>query len=321
MMLERLTTIRYAARSAVPAAVFLAAVVAPADTAADGKFSAAQLDAFSKRVAARHGLEQADVLRLVGDARFQPRIVELMDRPAETKPWAEYREIFVTPNRIAGGVDFWATHAQTLARARSRFGVPEEIIVAIIGVETRYGVNMGSYRVLDALATLAFGYPRRADYFSTELETFVVLARDTGLDALRVEGSYAGAIGVPQFMPSSYRNYAVDFDADGKTDLAGSEADAIGSVGNYLVKHGWAPGAPVVKRVGAGEASRAGVVRLDARGGTEYWQSFTNFAVIKRYNNSSFYAMAVAQLASEIRERRFAALRAELQRSGQPTSR
>lgn len=331
--------------AAAPAffALALSACAGTVDANSERQFPKAEVDAFAGRVAAQHGLDAAEVSRLVADARFQPRIVELMDRPAEAKPWADYRAIFITPARIAGGVEFWAEHEQTLARARSRYGVPEEVIVAIIGVETKYGANTGSFRVLDALATLAFGYPRRAEYFSRELENFVLLTRANGLDPLALEGSYAGAIGIPQFMPSSYRAYAVDFDDDGKADLAGNPADAIGSVANYLAKHGWGDGVPVAVRAsvdGAPEpdsrprravaelkargvtplaevddAAKAALLRFDAAEGPEYWLGFPNFYVIKRYNNSNFYAMAVAQLAGEIKGLREAAQKAKRERA------
>lgn len=326
------------------AALALSSCAGTADANAERRFSNADLDAFAKGVATRHGLDAADVSRLVGDARFQPRIVQLMDRPAEAKPWVDYRAIFITPPRIVGGVEFWSAHEDTLARARAQYGVPEEIIVAIIGVETKYGANTGSFRVLDALATLAFGYPRRAEYFSKELENFVLLTRDNGLDPLALQGSYAGAIGIPQFMPSSYRAYAVDFDGDGKADLAGNPVDAIGSVANYLARHDWADGAPVTLRadVGGGapatdrrpqrqvaelkaigvtpmgpaeDSAKAAVLKFEAADGAEYWLGFQNFFVIKRYNNSNFYAMAVSQLASEIKALRDAAQKAKAERA------
>jgi membrane-bound lytic murein transglycosylase B len=332
------------AAALVIVALALSACAGTVDANSERRFSKAEVDAFAGRVATQHGLDRAELARLVGDARFQPRIVQLMDRPAEAKPWAEYRQIFVTPTRIAGGVEFWAQHQDTLARAQAQYGVPAEVIVAIIGVETRYGVHTGSFRVLDALATLAFGYPRRAEYFTRELENFVLLTRDNGLDPLSLQGSYAGAIGIPQFMPSSYRAYAVDFDGDGKADLAGNPVDAIGSVANYLARHGWADGAPVAVQAdvggaapatdtrprravaelrGAGvsplaevdDAAKAAVLRFEAGDGTQYWLGFGNFFVIKRYNNSNFYAMAVAQLAGEIKALREAGEKARAERA------
>ncbi|MFZ5558707.1 MAG: lytic murein transglycosylase B [Pseudomonadota bacterium] len=332
--------------AAAPAllALALSACAGTVDANGERQFPKAEVDAFAGRVAAQHGLDAAEVSRLVADARFQPRIVQLMDRPAEAKPWADYRAIFITPARIAGGVEFWGVHEETLARARRQFGVSEEVIVAIIGVETKYGTNTGSFRVLDALATLAFGYPRRAEYFSRELENFVLLTRDNGLDPLALEGSYAGAIGIPQFMPSSYRAYAVDFDGDGRADLAGNPVDAIGSVANYLARHGWAEGAPVAVQAEVGDtalgtdsrprrqvaelraggvtplaqvddASKAALLKFEIGEGAEYWLGFQNFYVIKRYNNSNFYAMAVAQLASEIKGLREAVLKAKAERA------
>ena len=294
-------------------------------------FSVQALEAFARRVAQKHGIDQGEIAKVLAQAQFQPRVIELITRPAESKPWVEYRELFITPKRIVWGVDFWNNHAETLARARQQYGVAEEIIVAIIGVETFYGERTGSYRVLDALATLAFGYPRRSAYFTGELENFLLLTRANGLDPLGMMGSYAGAIGIPQFMPGSYLAYAVDFDGDGKVDLSSNPADAIGSVAHYLSRHGWASGEPVavlagVERPGAvatdarpqrtvaelralgvqplgpvTEGTKAALLEFDERDGKEYWLGLPNFFVIKRYNNSNFYAMVVSRLAEEVK--------------------
>ncbi len=179
------------------------------------------------------------------EARYQQRIIDAINRPYEAKPWKAYQPIFVTPERIRGGVAFWRDNAALLARAQAAYGVPPEIIVAIIGVETNYGGNLGSHRVIDALSTLGFSYPKRADFFRAELEEFLLLTRDEQVDARTAKGSYAGAVGKPQFIPSSYRAYAVDFDDDGRRDLWASNADVVGSVGNYLAQHGWRRGQPV----------------------------------------------------------------------------
>ena len=259
-----------------------------------------------------------------------------MSRPAEAKPWYAYRDIFVNNRRIRGGVKFWRTHAATLAEAERVYGVPPEIVVAIIGVETQYGGNMGSYRVLEALSTLAFDYPRRADYFRKELANYLLMTRAEGIDPLALRGSYAGAMGLGQFMPSSFLSYAVDFDGDGHRDLWGNPRDAIGSVANYFNKHGWRSGEQVTVPASVSGAGYSGLVsrklsppkdsvaslqaqgvsprgpvsgsqaamllEFEGRNGPEYWLGFTNFYVITRYNHSRLYAMAVYQLSQEIRE-------------------
>ena len=255
--------------------------------------------------------------------------------PEKQRSWQRYRERFVNSQRIAGGISFWRRNAATLQRAQAIYGVPPEVIVAIIGVETVYGQDMGSFGVLEALASLAFEYPPRAEFFRGELEQFLLLARESGVSPLSVKGSYAGAIGIPQFMPSSQRRFAVDFDGDDRIDLRNSTADAIGSVARFLQQHGWQYGAPVAvpARVTAdpvpllvlgikpsltvSELAREGVVAAAASdlpaalidlvtpgAATEYWLGFDNFYVITRYNRSSFYAMAVFQLAEALRAAR-----------------
>ena len=193
------------------------------------------------------GFDRRLLERWFAAARFQPRIVAAMDRPIVEPPkWFEYSPQFLTPERIDGGVAFYAANADALARAEKEFGVPADIVVAIVGVETFYGRNLGSYRVFDALTTLAFDYPRRATFFRGELKEFLRLTREQRLSPLAPKGSFAGAMGVPQFMAGSYRRYAVDFDGDGRIDLWGSAADVIGSVANYLARHDWQPGEPVM---------------------------------------------------------------------------
>ena len=297
----------------------------------------ADVQAFIREMVARHGFNAARLQAIFGRAHAQPSIIAAMSRPGEAKPWYAYRAIFLTPKRIQGGVEFWRTHEAALARAEQVYGVPPEIVVAIIGVETQYGGNMGKYRVLEALSTLAFDYPRRADYFRKELENFLLLTRAEGIDPLALRGSYAGAMGYGQFMPGSFRSFAVDFDGDGHRDLWRNPRDAIGSVANYFNKHGWRTGGPVAVPVEVGGAGYAALVSrklgrpqysvasLQARGvrlkepvsggqaamllefqgreGPEYWLGFENFYVITRYNHSQLYAMAVYQLAQEIRER------------------
>ncbi|MDO9371086.1 MAG: lytic murein transglycosylase B [Gammaproteobacteria bacterium] len=299
-----------------------------------------ELRGFIDEMVKQHGFDRAELTRLFTQTEVKPAIIEAIRSPAEKKSWRDYRPIFVNPARIRAGVEFWNTHAQVIARAESVYGVAPEIIVAIIGVETRYGKNTGGYRVLDALTTLAFDYPERSTFFRSELEHYLLLAREEHLDPTVPKGSYAGAMGVPQFISSSYRRYAVDFDNDGRRDLWSDIDDVIGSVANYLSVFGWQPGAPVAGRARvSGEkfnllideglkpelsldqlqhygisldeaepppASRAGAARgaliaLEGDDGTEYWVGMQNFYAITRYNNSAMYAMAVYQLSQEIR--------------------
>ncbi|MCU0766556.1 MAG: lytic murein transglycosylase B [Gammaproteobacteria bacterium] len=302
-----------------------------------GSGAAAALDtegqAFVDDMVRKHGFVPAELTALLDDAEFQESIIAAITRPAEAKPWYEYRAIMLTRERVDGGVEYWQRNYDTLRRAEAQYGVPPEVVTAIIGVETKYGRNTGRHRVLDALYTLAFGYPRRAAFFRGELEQFLVMARDEGFDARKVNGSYAGAMGKPQFMPSSFRAYAVDFDGDGRRDLWNSDADVIGSVANYFARNGWRRGERVVAGVSgfeqrhgrfvttdlkpverAGELTAAGLViagsppadtsgnlfALQEEGGTSHWFGMSNFYAITRYNRSILYAMAVHQLSGEI---------------------
>ncbi len=305
---------------------FHVAVAAPEDRAAAVK-------QFTAEMAAKHGFDQRALLKTLSAARFRHDIIKAMQRPAEGKPWYQYRPIFVTSARARGGLSFWGENEELLARAEREYGVAPEIIVAIIGVETRYGGYIGKHRVIDALSTLAFGYPKRAKFFRGQLEEYLLLAREEDVDLETAVGSYAGAMGMPQFIPSSYRAYAVDFDGDGKRDLFGSKADIIGSVANYFKRHGWQPGRTVALKAHTGEAQteafvKAGMkpsipvsqlkksgisvnkalngdelvslVRLQLEHGNEHWLGLKNFYVITRYNHSNLYAMAVYQLSREI---------------------
>ncbi|MBI5752589.1 MAG: lytic murein transglycosylase B [Hydrogenophilales bacterium] len=287
--------------------------------------------AFMEEMALRHQFDRADLARLFGEARLKESILKAMDRPAEIKPWREYRPLFVETRRIERGVRFWEEHEATLQRAEAQFGVPASVIVAIIGVETFYGRNTGAYRVVDALATLAFGYPKRAAYFRDELEQYLLLTREADIPPLSITGSYAGAMGIPQFMPSSYRNYGVDFDGDTHRDLWRNPVDAIGSVARYFQGKGWQPGAPVLAPAtqaaepGRGLANRgwgyrmplkawglvgvasksetedeAMLLELAGVNGPEHWLAFENFYVITRYNHSFHYAMAVWELSQAL---------------------
>ncbi|MBL8449768.1 MAG: lytic murein transglycosylase B [Dechloromonas sp.] len=293
--------------------------------------------AFTRDFAQREGFDPDTLLKLFARVHSNPKVLQLIRPPSSPlqRSWERYRPRFLNERRIEGGARFWAEHRETLARATALYGVPEEIIVAIVGVETEYGRNTGGFSVLEALATLAFDYPPRAEFFRTELEQFLLLTRENGLDPLAVKGSFAGAIGIPQFMPGSQRRYAVDFDGDARIDLGGSTADAIGSVARFLERHGWQAGQPVAVPaltaappepafLEAGIRPSLSVATLAEKGitgeapptatvtlvdlvspgrDTEYWLGFENFYVITRYNRSSFYAMAVFQLAEAIRGR------------------
>ena len=295
-----------------------------------------EIDPFVAGLELRLGVPADETRALLADARVLDSVLEAIQRPAERKPWHEYREIFITGKRIARGADFWRDHADSLARASERFGVPPEIIVAIIGVESFYGTYRGRLRVLDSLATLGFRYPRRSSFFLSELEEFVLLSSEERLDPRSIKGSYAGAMGIPQFISSSYRRYAIDFDGDGVRDLIGSPEDAIGSIGNYLAMHGWRAGGAVavpaevegeeyrtvveqgikphaslasIRAAGVGfsveadQEEQGALLEFETKNGHEYWVGLTNFYVITRYNHSRLYALAVLQLAEGIRER------------------
>jgi len=221
--------------------------------------------AFIDQMAEEQGFDRRALRRAFAQVRYQPQVVAAMERPLLAPPkWYDYAPPFVTTARVEAGAAYWALHADALARAEERYGVPAEIIVAILGVETFYGRNTGKYRVLDALATLAFDYPRRSAFFRGELKEFLLLARELGISPLAATGSFAGALGVPQFMPGSYRSYAVDFDGNGHADLWTSAADVVGSVANYLARHDWQPGQPVLIAATLADGARGEVLgRLD----------------------------------------------------------
>lgn len=305
-------------------------------TSAAQAFSRPELNDFIDEMVKEHDFNKKELTALFDKVELRPKIIEAITRPAEGKAWYEYRPIFVTPESIDGGVDFWNEHAETLARAEQTYGVPPEIITAIIGVETRYGGNTGSYRVLDALSTLAFDYPKRADFFRGELKEYLILTREEDIEPLSIKGSYAGAMGYPQFIPSSYRNFAIDFDKDGQRDLLNNMEDVIGSVANYFTEHGWQPGAAVaVPATVSGDKHTAlldqlkpeislrnlkqrgvsvdtelpddqlgALLQYETETGMEYWIGLQNFYAITRYNHSQLYAMAVYQLSQAIREQK-----------------
>jgi membrane-bound lytic murein transglycosylase B len=302
-----------------------------------------EIDRFIGQMAEQHDFPRQELEQLFARAVHQPGIIEAITRPAESKPWYQYRPIFVTEQRINGGVAFWQENSELLARAEAQYGVPAHIIVAIIGVETFYGRHKGGYRVLDALSTLGFDYPPRGRFFRGQLEQFLLMAREERRDPLEFLGSYAGAMGMPQFIPSSFRSYAVDFDGDGRRDLWENRADIIGSVANYFSRHHWRKGEAVASRARLkGGAPRAmlekgltpaiSLAELEAAGiaphapldgidkaallaldstpeEQEYWITLHNFYVITRYNRSPLYAMAVYQLGEAIRTSRGAAQR------------
>ena len=291
-----------------------------------------EVKAFIDDVVKRHGFKSAELTRLFAKVqRVDPALKLIL--PGEPLTWNDYRAQFVNEARVANGIAFWKENRRSLARAEKKYGVPAQYIVAIIGVETNYGRNMGKYRVIDALSTLAFDYPPRSSFFRRELEQYLLLAREEGIDVFATRGSYAGAIGIPQFMPTSLRRYAVDFNGDGRIDLAGSSADAVGSVANFLKEHGWQPGEPVLfkakpspealaKYMDGSFEPRHRIAELTAAGleiesapspellgtlvalGGEYRVGLKNFYVITRYNRSALYAGAVNDLGEALAERR-----------------
>lgn len=294
--------------------------------------------AFIDKMVVQHDFDRAELTALLDGAVIDQKILETIARPAErVVPWFEYRNIFLTEARIAAGVRFWTEHADTLERIAERYGVAPEMIVAIVGIETFFGTRMGNYRVLDALSTLAFAYPPRSSFFTSELESFLLLTREERVDPTAALGSYAGAMGAGQFIPSSYRAYAVDADDDGQRDLWSNWDDVLGSVANYFRRHGWRTGEPVTEQAVRHERFAGSEPRnaldLDATvgtlteqgyvfsttlpadapaaaysfeaagGGSEYWIGYHNFHVVTRYNRSTKYALAAHQLSQAIRGR------------------
>jgi membrane-bound lytic murein transglycosylase B len=279
----------------------------------------------------------AELNDLFFEVERQKVTLDLMSRPAETvKQWKDYRPHFLTDRNISKGVDFWNKYHEALEVAEQQLGVPPEVIVAILGVETRYGANKGRLKVIDSLATLAFDFPRRSEYFTQELKNFLALTKEQGLDPLAIKGSYAGAMGYPQFMPSSWRKLGIDFDGDNKADLINNPIDAIGSIANYFKENGWQAEENIAFSATAAagnyddiinnkqlstintlgelkakgfsvqasleDATPASVISLEGDNGTEYWIGLNNFYVITTYNRSTMYAMAVFQLSQAIKE-------------------
>jgi membrane-bound lytic murein transglycosylase B len=295
------------------------------------------VEQFIDRMQAR-GYTRPELVSIFSRVRPDDWIIEYMNRQwrpssGPNGAWTRYRSRHITSDMLSKGTAFWNAHAAELERASKKYGVPPEYIVAIIGIETKWGGYMGKHRIIDALATLAFDYPRRAAYFTDELENYLVMARQEGFEPFQPVGSFAGAMGYGQFMPSSYLKYAVDFDGNGRRDLWDKE-DAIGSVAHYFQQHGWKTGEPVATRVSSAspggletgfkssypvsrlqsmgyrapmslpDSQRVSLLQLDAAGGYEYWFGFDNFQTITKYNKSTYYAMTVHQMAQALRARR-----------------
>lgn len=304
-----------------------------------GYLGRADVETFILDMSERHGFDDNDLRALLAQGEQQKRVLELVTKPAEGKNWSEYRPIFITDKRIDAGVKFWIKNEEILKNAEQAYSVPADVIVAIIGVETFYGTRMGTFPVLDTLMTLGFDYPPRSKFFKRQLEEFLLLSREQNLDPLAQKGSYAAAMGMGQFISSSYRDFAVDFDENGQTDLWHSPADGIGSVANYFSRHKWIYGQPVIapafirgkgyKKLKANELKPqytekqlkdAGVAPsrkidpdeqvsfLDLKGakGHEYWLGHHNFYVITRYNHSVKYALAVYQLSQAVKRAKLA---------------
>jgi membrane-bound lytic murein transglycosylase B len=324
--------------SSAARAILISASLAWSFAAAPQTVNGTARAAFIEKMVGQHGFDRADLTSLLDAAVIDQTILDAMARPAErVVPWFEYRNIFLTEERIAAGVRFWTEHAEAIGGTAERYGVAPEMIVAIIGIETYFGTRMGRYRVLDALATLAFAYPPRATFFTSELESFLLLTREEDVAPTSALGSYAGAMGAGQFIPSSYRAYAVDGDGDGRRDLWTNWNDVLGSVANYFARHGWRTGEPVIEPAirperfegpepsnsldldgTVGSVSQMGYAFTTALptnapaaaysfeaegGGLEYWVGYHNFRVVTRYNRSTKYALAAHQLSQAIRSR------------------
>jgi membrane-bound lytic murein transglycosylase B len=317
--------------------VLLIFVVISSPACSQNYYDRAEVKQFIQRMGSEHQLNEEILIRLFKQAETQAKVLKAIQTPAERKKeWFEYRPIFLTDARIREGVQYWQENAKVLADVEQSMGVPAEVIVAIIGVETFYGRITGNYPVFDSLVTLGFDYPKRSAFFLSELEHYLLLCKEEGFNPTDLVGSYAGAMGRAQFISSSYRRYAVDYNQDGKRDLWNSNEDAIGSVGNYLKEHGWND-APMIATTAhfSGDANSVdesntlkpaySYAQLQEQGfnstipiesddmlslivllgdkGKEYWLGHNNFYVITRYNHSSMYAMAVFQLSQEIKQR------------------
>ena len=291
---------------------------------------------FIKGMVKQHHFNAKQLTETLNQIQIQPQIIESMEKPFEKKSWDVYKELFLTQQRLKGGLNYWKANQQVLERTQKRYGVPPEIIVAILGVETLYGERQGEYRVLDALATLAFNYPKRSPYFTKELKEYLLLCREHKVPATYYKGSYAGAMGKPQFMPSSYRYYAVDFKNKGTRDLISNNGDSIASVANYFQKHGWRLNEGIAQQAkltgwrfrqiqtnpktanynfmqlekagvrpitaSHNHPNRAGLIELMTDDGKEYWLAYPNFFVITHYNSSPQYALVVYLLSQQLKK-------------------
>ncbi len=308
----------------------------PLTALSDDYSSRPEVREFVRELAEEGDFDESELLSILGQAEYQQSVIDAISRPAEKQlSWAEYQDIFLTEERTRSGIRFMSEHHEALQEAYSIYGVPPVIVTAIIGVETMYGKFSGTYRVLDALATLSFDYPPRSDFFLGQLEQFIRLVQEEEKQIASLKGSYAGAMGLGQFIPSSYRHYAVDFDGDGFRDIWENPTDAIGSVANYLHEHGWqrdadiafpaeAAGVPqeifnvsLEPNKSIAELEALGVVaalgeldreqqvtpiRFAGKQGDEFWLGMQNFYVITRYNHSQLYAMAVYQLSEALKQ-------------------
>lgn len=290
------------------------------------------VDGFIRQMVAKHQFNETELAELFDKVELKAEIIQKISKPSEAMPWYKYRKIFLKQPRIKAGVQFWHENAETLAAVEKETGVSAAIIVAIIGVETQYGQHTGNYRVIDALSTLAFAYPPRSQFFRSELENFLLLCKEEQIYPLTPTGSYAGAMGVPQFMPSSYRNYAIDFNGDSRRDIWHNSKDVIASIANYFAKHGWQSGQEIALPISESDlktpqklsflkeylrliksnrtnpnintpllsTKKAKIIAFEQENGEELWATSNNFYVITRYNHSPLYAMAVYQLSLAI---------------------
>lgn len=322
---------RFLSRASAVFLLYLVCAAEPVQALNVDDYPALQL--FVDEMASKYDFDREQLKGWLSEVRLRDDIIDAVYRPKESLPWYQYRKLFVNDDRANKGVQFWKANEEALFRAGSEFGVPPEIIVAILGVETRYGSQHGRYRVLDSLVTLTLRYPERSEFFRNELAQFLLLARELKVDPLSIKGSYAGAMGAPQFIASSYRRYAVDFDGDTRRNIIGSVEDAIGSVGNFLKQHGWQRGAPIVSdvklegsmytwlenngpepRINIRNLSHYGIlpvqpiddrqlaalIMLEDESGPIYRLGYNNFYVITRYNHSKNYSMAVVELSEMI---------------------
>lgn len=298
-----------------------------------GVLARPEIQALIAELSKEQGFDKTELRRIFAESKILPDVMERINKPAEAMPWHRYKTMLIQPKRIDQGADFWQENKTTLDRAQKAFGVPASVIAGILAVETRFGRVTGNFRIIDSLTTLALEFPRRSAFFRKELVQFLLLCREEGFDPLTLKGSYAGAMGKPQFMPSSYRSYAIDFSGDGKRDLFGNTDDAIGSIANYLSRFGWIENGSValpvtvsgdnvpmllgkgikpqvslaeLRALGVVDSGRqdnsekAAVLAFENQSGTEYWLGLTNFYAITRYNQSQLYAMAVYQLGEAI---------------------